>query len=136
MPVRRERPKPFWLGTMGLAAVLASGCRPEARPAPENSRATLQPADSLAVARGGVEVWFTLARTAQGSDGEPCLERGLEIRQAGRRIPVPLLYTAETPTLLNDTTMRGILWTQCKPLDSYLVDLRTGRPVRERVVDK
>lgn len=136
MPVRRKHPKPFWLGTMGLAAVLVSGCRPEPRPAPANSGAATQPADSLAVSRGGVEVWFTLARTAQGSDGKPCLERGLEIRQAGRRIPVPLLYTAETPTLLNDTTMRGILWTQCKPLDSYLVDLRTGRPVRERVADK
>jgi hypothetical protein len=121
---------------MGLAAVLVSGCRPEARPAPENSGAIPRPADSLAVARGGVEVWFTLARTAQGSDGEPCLERGLEIRQAGHRTPVPLLYTGETPTLLNDTTMRAILWTQCKPLDPYLVDLRTGRPVREPVADK
>ena len=80
----------------------------------------------------GVEVWFTLPRKAEGSDGKPCIERGLEIRQRGTRIPVPLLYTGEPPIMLNDSTMRAVLWNHCQRVDFYLVDLRTGRPVRER----
>jgi hypothetical protein len=123
----------LWLGIIGLGAVLVFGCRPGQRTPPVNSGAAIEPADSLALSdRGRVEVWFTLARTAHGSDGRQCLERGLEIRHAGTRVPVPLLYTGETPTLLNDTTIRAVLWTHCKPGDPYLVDLRTGRPVRER----
>jgi hypothetical protein len=122
----------LWLGIIGLGVVLFSGCRPDQRKPPANSGAAIEPADSLALSdRGRVEVWFTLARTAHGSDGKQCLERGLEIRRDGRRVPVPLLYTGETPTLLNDTTIRAVLWTHCKPVDPYLVDLRTGRPVRE-----
>jgi hypothetical protein len=133
MALRRWHPKPFWFGIMGSAAVLVYGCQPERSPAAGDSGAGLRPADSLAISGAeGVEVWFTLARTAQGSDGKPCLERGLEIRRAGIRVPVPLLYTGETPTLLNDTTMRAVLWTQCKPLNPYLVDLRTGRPVPDQ----
>jgi hypothetical protein len=80
----------------------------------------------------GVEVWFTLTRKAEGSDGKQCIERGLEIRQRGTRIPVPLLYTGEPPIMLNDSTMQAILWNHCQRVDFYLVDLRTGRPVRER----
>jgi hypothetical protein len=134
MSLRRWGPKQFWFGIIESAAiVLVSACQPERPPAPATSGAVREPAESLAVSDGeGVEIWFTLARTGRGSDGKPCLERGLEIRQAGSRVPVPLLYTGETPTLLNDTTMRAVLWTHCKPLDPYLVDLRTGRPVRER----
>jgi hypothetical protein len=59
------------------------------------------------------------------------MERGLEIRRGGTRVRVPLLYTGESPTLLDDTTMRAVLWTNCKPLEKYRVDLRTGRPLRE-----
>jgi hypothetical protein len=122
----------LWLGTIGLGALLVSGCRPGQRTPPASSGAAIKPADSLALSdRGRVEVWFTLARTARGSDGRECLERGLEIRRAETRVPVPLLYTGETPTLLDDTTIRAVLWTHCKPVDPYLVDLRTGRPVRE-----
>lgn len=79
----------------------------------------------------GVEVWFTLARSAKGLDGRPCQERGIEIRRAGTRIAVPLLYTGEPPELQNDSTVRARLWTNCRPGDAYLVDLRTGRPVRQ-----
>jgi hypothetical protein len=132
MSLRRRHPKPFWFEMIGSVVMLISGCRPERPPTPATSDASANPADSLAVSgEHGVEVWFTLARTARGSDGKPCLERGLEIRRAQRRVPVPLLYTGETPTLLNDTIMRAVLWTHCKPLDPYLVDLRTGRPVRQ-----
>ena len=90
-----------------------------------------RPADSLALsAPGGVQVWFTLARADNAPDGKRCQERGLEIRRGSARIPVPLLYTGEAPRLINDTMVRARLWKSCTPGDSYLVDLRTGRPVR------
>jgi hypothetical protein len=90
------------------------------------------PADSLvATAPGGAEVWFTLARPDSG-DGRHCVDRAIEIRRGGTRVPVPLLYTGETPEILNDTTFRARLTNGCRPGDAYLVDLRTGRPVRER----
>lgn len=95
------------------------------------AEAASHPADSLALlAPGGVQVWFTLARADNASDGRRCQERGLEIRRDSARIPVPLLYTGEAPRLVNDTTIRARLWTSCRPGDSYLVDLGTGRPVR------
>jgi hypothetical protein len=90
------------------------------------------PQDSLAMVVGdGQEVWFTLARTGRAPDGTTCVERGLEIRTGAKRLPVPLLYTREAPVLLNDSTMRAVLWTNCKPGEAYRVDLRNGRPVRE-----
>lgn len=88
-------------------------------------------ADSLAASARGVEIWFTLTRPARSASGTTCVERGLEIRRAERRIPVPLLYTREPPVILNDSMMRAVLWTDCRPLKPYLVDLRTGRPVPE-----
>jgi hypothetical protein len=88
--------------------------------------------DSLALTGpNGLQVWFTLSRSARSADGAPCVERGLEIRGSGRRVQVPLLYTGETPTLLNDSTMRAMLWTDCRPVSPYRVDLRTGQPVPE-----
>lgn len=116
---------------MGLSVC---GCRRDER-GPIGGDAPNQPipAESLAGSfADGVEVWFTLARAAQGDDGRRCQERGLEIRRGESRIPVPLLYTGEPPTPLNDSTMRATLWNQCQPVATYLVDLRTGRPVRER----
>ena len=90
------------------------------------------PADSLvATAPGGAEVWFTLARP-DSADGRHCVDRAFEIRRGGTRVPVPLLYTGESPEILNDTTLRARLSNGCRPGDAYLVDLRTGRPVRER----
>jgi len=91
--------------------------------APKESLVTTTPA--------GVEIWFTLSRPARSTEGHSCVERGLEIRRDGRRLAVPLLYTGEAPILLNDSTMRAVLWTDCRPVTSYRVDLRTGRPVRE-----
>jgi hypothetical protein len=122
-----------------VVAVLAAGgfaCggREETRPA--ESAAETQaavPADSLvATAPGGVEIWFTLAREGKGPDGTTCTDRTLEIRRGDGRIPVPLLYTGTAPEIVNDTTMRARLSDQCAPGDAYLVNLRTGRPVRER----
>lgn len=91
------------------------------------------PVDSLVVTSpAGIEVWFTLAREATGSDGTRCIERGIEIRRGSSRLKVPLLYTGSAPVLLNDSTMRALLWNHCAPGDAYLVDLRSGHPVRER----
>ena len=115
-------------------AVIACGCRSgERRPSPDSTLSRTAPADSLAASFGnGVEVWFTLSRAARGSDGRACQERGLEIRHGSDRIQVPLLYTGEAPALLNDSTMRAVLWNHCEPVATYRVDLRTGRPVPER----
>lgn len=90
-------------------------------------------ADSLvATAPGGVEIWFTLSREATATDGTRCTDRAIEIRRGDTRVPVPLLYTGAVPEIVNDTTMRARLSNSCVPGDTYLVDLRTGRPVRER----
>jgi len=98
---------------------------------PVDRNAGAKPADSLAASAPGLEIWFTLTRPARSAAGASCVERGLEIRRAERRIPVPLLYTGEPPSILNDSTMRAVLWTDCHRQKAYLVDLRTGRPVPE-----
>jgi hypothetical protein len=91
------------------------------------------PADSLvATAPDGAEIWFTLSRESKAADGRTCIDRTMEIRRGTSRIPVPLLYTGTAPELVNDSTVRARLSNQCVPGDAYLVNLRTGRPVRER----
>jgi hypothetical protein len=120
------------LGALVFAGV---GCadRPSNAAIPGGERASPPPpADSLvATAPGGAEVWFTLARL-DSADGRHCVDRTIEIRRGGTRVPVPLLYTGTSPEILNDTTLRARLSNGCVPGDAYLVDLRTGRPVRER----
>ena len=56
----------------------------------------------------------------------------MEIRRGGTRIPIPLLYTGSAPEIVNDSTLRARLSDKCVPGDAYLVNLRTGQPVRER----
>ncbi|HEX5387605.1 MAG TPA: hypothetical protein VFW66_12940 [Gemmatimonadales bacterium] len=88
------------------------------------------PADSLVLrAPHGVEVWATFARSARDSAGAACVERALEIRDGARRTPVPLLYTRDTPRLLNDSTFTVQLSNACRPGAGYAVNLRTGQPV-------
>ncbi len=79
-----------------------------------------------------MEVWFTLARNSVSAEGVPCVDRTIEIRRGETRVRVPLLYTGSAPELVNDTTLRARLSNHCVPGDAYLVDLRTGRPVRQR----
>lgn len=123
---------------MALLATMAAGCGGPEKGAEgttlDGARAApAAPADSLvATAPGGVEIWFTLAREGRAADGTTCTDRTLEIRRGGTRVPVPLLYTGSAPEILNDTTMRARLSENCVPGDAYLVDLRSGRPVRER----
>lgn len=91
------------------------------------------PADSLvAVAPGGAEIWFTLARESRAADGTTCVDRAIEIRRGDTRIPVPLLYTGDAPEIVDDSTMLARLSDQCRPGDLYRVDLRSGRPLPER----
>lgn len=117
-------------------ALALCGCGGDAGERPEPPAANRQapaPPDSLALrAPDGTEVWFTLAREARSPDGDPCVERGLEIRREETRVPVPLLYTRAAPELVNDTTIRARLSNGCTPGDAYLVSLRSGRPIRER----
>jgi hypothetical protein len=118
---------------LGAAVLGGLACaeRPRAEPAGRSALPS-PPADSLvATAAGGTEVWFTLARP-DSAEGRRCVDRGLEIRRGATRLPVPLLYTGTAPQVLNDTVMRARLSFHCRAGDAYLVDLRTGRPVRER----
>jgi hypothetical protein len=126
-----QRTAPRLLG-IGVLGVLACTDR---RPSGATSQATAAAApvsnDSLvATAPGGAEIWLTLVRADSGATGR-CSARAVEIRREGRRIPVPLLYTSTPPEVVNDTTIRARLSDHCAPGDPYLVDLRTGRPVRE-----
>jgi hypothetical protein len=99
----------------------------------DSSARIAKPADSLVTTSpSGTEIWFTLARESRGADGSICIERGIEIRHGNTRLNVPLLYTGSAPVLLNDSTMRALLWTHCSAGDAYLVNLRSGQPVRER----
>ncbi|MBA3258109.1 MAG: hypothetical protein H0T68_01425 [Gemmatimonadales bacterium] len=120
-----------------VAAALAAfllGCAGESgRPAESASTEGPAPADSLVLtAPGGVQVWYTLSRVGVAVNGERCVDRTLEIRRGDTRVQVPLLYTGSPPELVNDSTLRARLSSACLPGDSYLVDLRSGRPVRER----
>ena len=118
---------------IGLATLLACGGPTGQKPAAADSVTTVPPTDSLLLTSpAGVEIWFTLARAATDAAGRQCVERGLEIREGGKRLQVPLLYTGAPPVLLNDSTMRAMLWIHCQPGDAYLVNLQSGHPVRQR----
>jgi len=98
--------------------------------APPTQARTATWSDSLALAApGGVEVWYIGARTARDSAGGTCTERVMQIRRDGAKILIPLLYTGEAPVLVNDSTLRTNLWLDCRPMRSYDVNLRTGRPI-------
>lgn len=117
-----------------IAAVACGSSRvPDHAAADSVGAGAPEPRDSL-VATGphGAEVWFTLSRADRGTDGSHCVDRTVEIRLGGNRIPVPLLYTEEAPRFVNDTTLEAVLYRACRPLDRYHVDLRTGQPTPVR----
>jgi hypothetical protein len=118
------------LGVTCLAAGCGSGAE-QASPPRVAAEAPARLADSLALrAPDGTEVWFTDSRSASDSAGVACTERVMELRRAGTRIPVPLLYTGERPELVNDSTFRAHIWLRCRPGNLYEVNLRTGFPTR------
>lgn len=130
----RQSPRPS-----SLLAALLIGCGGERSPHPPPSAGPpggrgvepATPKDSLVLrAPGGIELWYTLAREDQDSGGRACLERVVEIRAGGRRIPVPLLYTRDVPRMVNESTVSARIWLRCAPGDEYRINLRTGQPVR------
>lgn len=116
-----------------LAACAAPADRPAAdtaaAAAPAGPPAAPRLPDSLALtAPDGAELWFTDARAATAADGTPCVERVMELRRDGARTPIPLLYTAERPRLLNDSTAEAHIYLNCVPGNLYRIHLRTGHP--------
>lgn len=90
-------------------------------------------ADSLALSLpDGGEVWYSFGRPARGPDGGACTERTLEIRREGGRVRVPLLYTRDTPAVVDDSTIEARISENCVPAALYRIDLRTGRPTPVR----
>jgi hypothetical protein len=117
-----------------LLLALFAACRTQQRSQPVSKAASeAERTDSL-VATGvnGLEIWFTMQRAGRARDGTSCVERAIEIRRGGTRVPVPLLYTGSAPVIVDQSTMRAELWNHCEPVDTYLVNLRTGQPRRER----
>lgn len=115
-----------------LLLLAACGSPPD-RQAATADHAPPPPPDSPALtAPGGVEVWYTGTRPAADSTGATCVERVMEIRRGGRRIPIPLLYTGQVPRLVNDSTLEVPIWLHCRPGNVYRVSLTTGQPVRIR----
>ena len=121
-----------------VAFLLALGCAAERAPdrtadrgsTPAAGSMVSAPADSLALQTPHGEVWFTAAREATDPSGASCRERVMEIRQDGRRTPIPLLYTGGVPRLVDDSTIEAAIWLHCRPGNVYRVNLRTGQPVR------
>ena len=118
---------------VALSAVLAGcgdGRAPADAPVPSDLPAATLVDSLVLTAPGGAQVWFTDGRAAQDSLGAACSERVLEIRTARDTLAVPLLYTGEAPTLVNDSTLRASLWLDCRPGALYHVNIHTGRPSR------
>jgi hypothetical protein len=113
-------------------AVERTGRSKGTEPGATAGNASSAPADSLALVTPRGEIWFSGAREATDASGAPCRERVMEIRQDGRRTPIPLLYTGEAPRLVDDSTIEAAIWLHCRPGNIYRVNLRTGQPVRVR----
>ena len=88
------------------------------------------PADSLAIEIPGGGIWYAMPRVARAADGTTCVERTLEVRRGPDTIAVPLLYTRDIPSLVDDTTATARVFLDCAPGDRYRFDLRSGQPVR------
>ena len=125
------------LSALASVALVGGLCACKAKPADSASSAlpatSVPAADSLVLTAGpGVEVWFTDSREEKDTTGAPCVERVMEVRRAGRRIAVPLLYTGEAPRLVDDSTIEAAIWLHCRPGNVYRVNLATGYPTRVR----
>lgn len=87
--------------------------------------------DSLALtAPDGTRVLFSGARVGTDSLGGNCVERGLVLERDGTRKIVPLLMTGAAPTVVNDSTIQARIWLNCRPGNTYQVNLRTATPTR------
>lgn len=115
-------------------AALVLGCQPAPEPAadpappPEPPATVVVPEALASQPMPGVEIWFMEGRDARDSTGFECHERTLEIRDSAGRRRVPLLYTLDAPTRLDDSSVRAQVFLNCQPGQAYRVNLRTGRP--------
>jgi hypothetical protein len=116
---------------IGLVGCERSAPSPAAEAAPAAPAEASAPAPEQILTAGDAEVWFGAAREGRDSAGTACVERTLEIRSAAGRRVVPLLYTRDTPTVVNDSTIRARLFSNCVAGPTYQVDLRSGLPVRK-----
>lgn len=93
------------------------------------------PSEFVLAVNDSISLWYTLEREATSTNDTGCIERGLEVRSGERRLLVPLLYTAERPVVLDDSTIQVPLYRNCRPEQLYRVNLRTGQPtpVRQEV---
>lgn len=113
------------------AIVLLAACAGEKERPVTTSSAPAAPADTMVLmAPGGRAIWLTAGRMTSDSGGTSCRERGIEIRGGLDTVRVPLLYTGDVPTLVNDSTIEARLWRHCVAGDPHRVNLRTGQPVR------
>lgn len=111
-----------------LALLAACAEKPPVSQAATDSAVPAAPADSLVGQMDRWSFWFTLSRSATDSAGQPCTERGLEIRTDSTRRLVPLLYTREAPMPESDSTVLVHLSDNCAPGRLYRVNLRTALP--------
>jgi hypothetical protein len=116
-----------------LASALVASCTAKA-PKPEDSTtaATQLPNSDSLVMRlpDSVEVWYSGGMLDTAASGASCSERSVEIRRGGSRIPVPLLYTFGAMDVVDDTLVRASLMRDCVPVDTYLINTKTGQPRR------
>lgn len=112
------------------ACVAAAGCGDKGTAKPVEVVPPAPAAELALKVSDSVAVWFTGARTDTSAAGVACVERVMEIRAGRRAVPIPLLYTAEIPTMTNDSTLQVHIWRHCVPADLYRVNLRTGQPMR------
>lgn len=115
-----------------LAAGCLAACGPaEEPPPPIEAGLPVATAPEAALASRpvpGVEIWFMEGRPAHDSTGFECVERTLEIRDSTGTRRVPLLYTLDAPTRLDDSSVRAQVFLHCQPGQAYRINLRTGLP--------
>lgn len=118
----------------GLLALLAgvAGCGGDTAPPPDQA-ATRDPSppDSLVlVTPDSTRIFLSAGLPDTAADGSVCQSHSIVLERDGARKVVPLLYTLEPPTLLDDSTLLAVRAKDCGPGDRYRVGLRTGLPVR------
>src|SRR3954468_1513211 len=104
-----------------LALLAGCGSHPQSHPQDKTPAGSTGSDSLVATGENGLQIWFTMRRAGRAADGTSCVERALEIRRDGSRVPVPLLYTGTAPVLLDQSTMRAELWNHCRPVATYLV---------------
>ncbi len=117
----------------GVALLLLAGCgargEPEGGAVPEVARTPPPPADTLVLQLPhGNNVWLAEGRISRDSAGGQCFERSVEIRRDSVKLKVPLLFTAEVPTRVNDSTFQARLYQNCTLFATYKVGVRDGMP--------